>query len=618
MKKHTLAIAIALSISANSTHANTQSETNNEEPQIERLTVVSSRLSMPIREIATSVTIVTEQDIEARGYVNLADVLEVQPGINATNSGGLGTTAALRIRGEEGFRTQIRIDGVEVSDPTGVQIGPQVGQLQSANISRVEILRGTQGLAYGADAGGVINVQSGGYEDAVEGRIGIERGRFDTTNIVADIGGKTEAFEYYVAASDFSTEGFNSRTDDATADADGYDNTTVHVRLGYAVNDSFSFGVVGRSNNGEGEFDNCGFGATASNNCQNEFTQNNIRLDANYASDDSNHELAFSKTFVERDFLNQNVSTFLTEGTLERIEYLANTQLNARATIVYGFDWKQESITSDGLSRNNRGYHFEYQANPAENTYVTAGARLDDNDDFGRHISYRLSAAHIVPVQSGEVKLRTALGTGFRAPSLSELAFNRGPFAFAPATDTNLSEETTFGYEVAVQYAHENDSSIEIVYFDQEIEDSIFFDLATFSGYLQDEGTTASTGVEIIGKWVATDALSFTANFTYNDTTQTDGSQRLRRPTRLANVGVNYTDNKLTLNANVRYVGGFVDIGNVALDDYTILDISARYAISDALEVFARIENAFDEDYQDLINFNTSGAAPHIGVRYQF
>ena len=616
MKLHSLAIAVALVIGANSAVADTNTF-EIEDDNIERLTVVSSRVVMPIREIATSVSIVTKEDIDARGYSNLSDVLKTQPSINATNSGGLGSTSALRIRGEEGFRTQIRIDGVEVSDPTGVQIGPQVGQIQSANISRVEILRGSQGLAYGADAGGVINVQSGGYDEKIGGSLSGEFGRFDTRNFVGDIGGKSDGFDYYIAASSFDTDGFNSRVDDETQDDDGYENNTVHLRLGFTLTDNFYIGLVARNTNAETEFDNCGFGATATNNCDSTFNQGNVRLNAVYTTNKSAHELAYSKTLIEREFFTESVSSFLTEGTLERVEYLGNTQINENHNLVYGIDWKDERITTDNVSRNNRGYHIEYQAQLIDNLYFTAGARIDDNDDFGTHTSYRLSSAYI-PVGRDEIKFRGAYGTGFRAPSLSELAFNRGPFAFAPAAGTDLSEETTEGYELAVGYTSKNNSSIELVYFDQEIEDSIFFDLATFSGYLQDEGITDSDGIEIIGNLEVSKNLSFTGNFTYNDTTQTDGSQRLRRPERLANIGANYNTDKFTVSANVRHVGGFVDIGNVELDDYTIVDISARYYVDEHMEIFARIENLLDEDYQDLSAFNTSGAAPHVGIKYQF
>ncbi|MDU0356022.1 TonB-dependent receptor plug domain-containing protein [Paraglaciecola aquimarina] len=83
-------------------------------------------------------SLVTQEDIEARGYANLADVLKTQPAIGVTNSGGAGSSTSLRVRGEEGYRTLVRIDGVDISDPTGTQVQPQLGHLQAANVSRVK------------------------------------------------------------------------------------------------------------------------------------------------------------------------------------------------------------------------------------------------------------------------------------------------------------------------------------------------------------------------------------------------------------------------------------------------------------------------------------------------
>jgi vitamin B12 transporter len=184
MKHSSLALAISTGLLAYPVFA----QQKNTEDEIEKLVVVSSRVAMPLREIATSVSIITQEDIEARGYANLTDVLKTQAAISATNSGGVGSTTALRVRGEEGYRTLVRIDGVDISDPTGTQIGPQLAHLQSANISRVEILRGSQGLAYGADAGGVINIYSGSPSEQFSGNISGEFGLYDTQNLAANMG----------------------------------------------------------------------------------------------------------------------------------------------------------------------------------------------------------------------------------------------------------------------------------------------------------------------------------------------------------------------------------------------------------------------------------------------
>ncbi len=614
MKYNSLAAAITLGLTTSPVWADEQPP---EDQSIERLVIVSSRVAMPIREVATSVTVVNKADIEARGHANLAQVLQSLPSIGVTNSGGAGSPTSLRVRGEEGYRTLVRIDGVDISDPTAPQVQPQFAHLQSANVARVEILRGSQGLAYGADAGGVINIQSTQYSDPLAGSVSAEYGRYATHNLSADLGGNHKKFDYYVAISDYNTEGFNSRVDDLSQDKDGYQNTTVHSRLGYQVNDALTLSLVARHNEGEGQFDNCGFAATASNLCQSEFEQSNVRAQASYVLAASEHELAYAKTSVTKENFNQGVSSFLTEGTIERVEYLAHSDLNADTRLVYGLDWEQESITTEKQSRNNTGLYFEYQSEIARDFFITAGVRRDDNDDFGQHTSYRLSAAYIWSLGDNELKLRSAYGTGFRAPSLFEIEYNRGPFAFPPAATTELKEEKTKGYEIALEYSTHSNSHFAVVYFDQKIDDSIFFDLTGFSGYLQDPGQSKSQGVELIADVKLSQAWGLDFNYTYNETSDTAGNQRIRRPRQITNLGFYYQADKLTVSANMRVIQDFVDSA-AALDDYQLFDLSARYQINQQLVVFARIENLLDEDYQDIVGFNTAAAGPHIGLKYQF
>lgn len=622
MQHHSLALAISLALAATPGFAaDSGAEKNNTfttQQDIDHLVVVSSRVAMPLREIATSVSVVTQQDIEDRGYASLADVLKAQPSIGVTSSGGAGSTTTLRIRGEEGYRTLVRIDGVDISDPTGTQIQPQFGQLQSANLSRIEILRGSQGMAYGADAGGVINITSGDYNGETQGSISGEYGRYNTTNLSADVGGAQDKVDYYLSASDYSTDGFNSRlSDNQNPDNDGYDNTTMHARIGYQVTDTLKLGLVARNNKGKGEYDSCGFGVTASNDCKSDFEQSNVRASASYANGNSEHEFSFTKTFVERQSFNQSVSDYYTKGTTENAEYLGHTAVTDATAIVYGLDWEQQSITSAKQSRIQRGVYIEVQSEALSNWFVTAGLRHDDNEDFGKHNSYRLSSAYLWDIDGNELKLRGAYGTGFRAPSLYEVQYNRSSSASAPASTTELKEETTKGYEAGLEYTLSSGSHFEVTYFDQKITDGIEYDLVNYSGYIQSLGEARSKGVELIGDIVLSSNLGLSYNYTYNDAKDTDGEQRNRRPRHLANIGVYYQLDKLRLAANGRLVHHFVD-GSTQMKNYELLDISARYSVNDNLTVTARIENAFDTQYQDLTTYYTSGAAAHVGLKYQF
>ena len=118
--------------------------------------IVSSRTPDLIDQIGVSVSVLDSEDMRSLGYADLGSLLDTQPGVTVTMDGGYGKAAAVRIRGEEGYRTRIVLDGINIADPSSPQISPRIEHLMSSGLSRVEILRGPQGLLWGADAGGVI------------------------------------------------------------------------------------------------------------------------------------------------------------------------------------------------------------------------------------------------------------------------------------------------------------------------------------------------------------------------------------------------------------------------------------------------------------------------------
>ena len=152
---------------------------------LEEIIITSSRVPMPLRQVGTSVSVVTSPEIQQRGFSSLYEILRSQPAIGVSNSGGAGKPTALRIRGEEGFRTQVLLDGINISDASGTQIGPNLEHLMSAGINRVEILRGPQGLMYGADAGGIVNITTAAPSEGLTGELSAEGGRYGTQQLGA-------------------------------------------------------------------------------------------------------------------------------------------------------------------------------------------------------------------------------------------------------------------------------------------------------------------------------------------------------------------------------------------------------------------------------------------------
>lgn len=604
----TLGALCALPASANTTN------------KLEEVIVTSSRVEMPLRQVGTSVSTLNAQEIQALGFNSMLDVLRTLPSVGVSNTGGAGKVSTLRIRGEEGYRTLVMMDGIDISDTSSPQFLPRLEQVLSSGIDRVEVLRGPQGLMYGADAGGVVNITTRAPGEGLGGDLSAEGGRYGTQQFAGNLGFGGETVDGNLSITDFETDGFNARSDDTLLrDDDGYENTTFHGRLGWNVSDTLRLELVGRDVEGESEYDNC-FNASflPTNDCTSEYEQEAWRAGAAYETQRFTHELAYSESETKNKDFSDGGFAFGGEGKLEKWNYLGSFTGSDALKLVYGVDLKTESRDDSGSNqeRDQDGYYLEYQGNFGQRLFVTAGARYDDNDDFGSYNTWRLSGAYLIPTSDGEIKLRGAYGTGFRAPSLYEIGYNAGPFG----NGVELDAEESDGYDLAISWFGNNGLYLEAVYFDQTVDEEIFFDLQTFSGYLQGNGEADSSGVELIAEWPMLESLTLTGNYTYNDTETSDAGERPRRPEHLANLGLNWQgfDDRLTLGINARLSRDAIDTDGEPLDDYEVVNINASFAIFRGLDIYGRVENLLDEDYEEVRNFNTSGAAAYAGVRYSF
>lgn len=592
---------------------------------LEEIIVTSSRIETPLRQIGTSVSVLNAQEIAANGNTSLMDVLRTLPSISVTNTGGAGQVSNLRIRGEEGYRTLTLIDGIKLSDPSVTQVQPQLEHLMSSGIERVEVLRGPQGLHYGADAGGVLNISTLQSSQALRSHIDASSGAFGTTQISGNLSAGNELIDAFISGVKFKTDGFNARVSDSLlADDDGYDNTSLHARVGINATEDLRVELIHRDTRGDSQYDGCFNNANFSTvyDCTAQFDQQASRVFAELGTNYGSHSLAYSTTKTDREYFSLGLSSFASAGELQRVEYKGELDSVESLRLVYGVDREEEE--NNGETRDQLGYYVEYLSDFSEQLYLTAGVRRDDNDDFGQHTSYRVSAARLFEISSANtIKLRGSYGTGFRAPSPYEASYNRGPFASAPASTTKLKEETSKGYEVALEFFTYAGLHLEAVYFDQRIEDAIFFDSAAYSGYLQDIGESVSDGVELSAKLPLGEQWLLQGNYTYNHTERPDGSQRQLRPRNLGNVQLAWhsADARLRVSGFYRLSQNTKDaLGGqpVTLDDTATADLTASFALRPSIELYGRIENLFDEDSQEVLGYYTAGRAAYVGVRANF
>ena len=596
---------------------NTIAQTNETPATIEETVIVASRVADLSHQVGVSVSVLDRDDILSLGYPDLGSLLDTQPGVTVTMDGGFGKAAAVRIRGEEGFRTRIVLDGINIADPSSPQISPRIEHILGSELTRVEILRGPQGLLWGADAGGVVLMSTidQAATTGVDASVEIGGNEFGQAAIKGTYAGEQITGTLSVAT--LESEGINARdSDNINPDRDGYDNTTVHGAVDFRLTDAWSIKVSATDIDGDNEYDSCYDTVTFAllNDCDDRYEQQAWRAALAYEEDAHSLELSAASSDTERTFFSAGLLSFGTTGEINALSLLGTWRATPNMRITYGAEEERQKLDdgATGRERDNTGLYLEIQQQWLDGV-ITAGWRRDDNDDFGEHDSWRVSVRQTLPGLD-QWSLRGAIGTGFRAPSLYEIAYNTGPFAYPPATLAPLKEEQSEGWEVGLVGLF-GDATVEVIWFDQQIENEIIYDMANYSGYLQTEGESTSEGIELVGSVLLSRRLALEGNFTWNDTAQQNGRQRPYRPEETGRISLIWDQSNWTARLTARHTGKAVDPFLTPIDTTLTLDLTARWAITPRWSLEARVLNLTDETNQQVPGYRMPGLTAYAGVR---
>jgi vitamin B12 transporter len=591
---------------------------------LEEIVITSSRVPEPWSEIATAITKLSKEDLDYYGHLSLVDVLQYQPSMSVTHTGGAGKAATVRIRGEEGYRTLVVLDGIPLTDTSGTQHSPRLEHLTTQSLTSVEILRGPQGLMYGADAGGIIYLSSKPSQAGWSNTVSLETGRYNQQSLFAKSAISGEHGYLQASWQNSSLDGFNASTaDTATKDSDGYDNDTKHLSGSWQASNNLQLSVVHRTTSATNEYDAC-YNASfqVTHDCTDQYDSKAHQISANYTGDNAMHRLSYSQSQTDKAFYSDKAFSFGARGKLRSLAWASKLDLNERIHAVVGADADQSELNDGSLTRkrDQLGVYAELKWAPIDTLTLAAGARTDDNDDFGRHNSIRLTGTAVQPLNDSVLKYKISYGTGFRAPSLYEVAYNAGPYAYGLATTTQLKEERSAGFDIGVEWLVNADLHVQATYFRQTVEDEIFFDLEAYTGYLQDDGEALVSGLELSADWAVTEGLTVATNATMMNSERPDGSARIYRPDNQAALSVRYShpQHKLSGQIAIQYRGDSRGIVNQSIDGYTALSFKLQYALTRDLKPYLRVENALDADTREIPGYYASRAAIYAGVSYQF
>ena len=614
--------------------------------------VVTATRAPESRELTgTSISVLTAADLQNQQIIVLSDALADVPGAQVVRNGGIGQPTSLLLRGAEAGQTLVLIDGVRINDPTAVDDSAILGDVLVNNIDRVEVLRGPQSTLYGSDAiGGVVNILTRRGADvplSIDGQA--EAGSFDSYRLNVAANGSAEAVDYGASLNVFHTNGISAA--DArfgNNETDGYTNggLTANVRIHLDENTSVdlrTYDVLARD-----DFDNnyVFLSAPPYFRVADSPAYGDDELFANYAgmnfgllNGDLQNRVAVTGLFSSRTTFPgpDTPDDFTARGNVERFEYEGMFAPLPDNQVIFGAEYQRSHINTHSLfdfspqptlgTDEIAGFYGQWQSTLWRMLTLTGGLRYDHDNEFGGHFSGKLAGA--LALNGGDTVLRANYASGFKAPSLYELHSEYSNPLVA------LEPEVAKGYETGVdQFFFAQKMRAAITLFERNTTDQIdFFDCFgptspacdqryLVGGYYYNIGRSRARGLEAELTYALSDTL--TGGIAYTNLTAIDLATggNLARVPHIATEGHIFwkATAQLSLGTSIAYVGPRFDdpTNTVALSSSTLVNFYGSYALTDVLQLYARVENAFDIHYEPVYGYGSAGRAVFGGVRVSY
>ncbi|MFO0698912.1 MAG: TonB-dependent receptor [Nitrospira sp.] len=642
--------------------------------EVRDVVVSATKTPIPVGQVTSAVEVITGEELEQKKIKTVIDGLRLSSGVFATSSGGPGTDATVKMRGAFARHTLVMIDGVIVNSPSDGSYN--FANLTAENIERIEILRGAQSMLYGSDAiGGVISIYTKkGTGKPTVGAF-MEYGSFATFREGGHVSGAKGPFDFSASVSRSDTSNFSAINYRRGAfEGDGFHNWQVSAKLGAALPQDGRVEFNMRWYDSRTSFD--GFAGTFPSTPADVFgarsTTRNLVLNGTWTQpltpwwttklvlSQANERLISESgrvgfnvvtrqpmTAIQDCFLQPDPNVCFTpfstnlETLNRRLEWQNDFQIGKVLLLSAGYQLRRDEADSPGFYgtaeptrtiSSNAGF-AQAQINLWDRLFLTAGGRHDSYNKFGDATTYRVTGGYLVK-ETG-TKLRGSYATGFKAPTLNDLYFE----GFG---NPNLKPEKSLSMDLGVEQSLFNGRlQLNAGYFWNRFQNLIQFAFgippcpsSAFTLSCPVNVADAKTqGWEFGFKAEILKGLELRGQYTYTLTRAFDtaalpfplgGDKRLPRwPVDQATVGLTYQPiESLRLNIDYRFVGARNDkVTNVPsekLGVFNIVNLSASYDVTKNWQAYIRVDNLFNEKYEEILYFGTPIRSIFGGVRVNY
>ena len=579
-------------------------------------------------ESGQAITVLDRATIERRQTRVVSDLLAQTPGVVVSRNGGVGQTTAVRIRGAEDAQTLVLIDGVRVNDPSTPAGSFDFGNLLVGNIERIEVLRGPNSVPWGSQAlGGVVNVVTAAPRSGFEARLLGEYGTRDATTLVGNVSGTAGPVAASLGAGYFRDDGVSAFK--FGTEPDGYRQYAANGRVEVTLSDAVSLDLRGYYADSRVSYD--GFLSDFSFGDTGDYAKTRqafgyAGVNADLFDGNLRNRFGFSIADTSRDAFSSataTIPTFVGRGLTERVEYQGDATPVDGLRLVFGAE-HEFSRFRDARNRFtttiDSGY-LQAVVEPTDTITLTGGVRVDRHREFGTEVT---ASGNIAWQPRYSTIIRASYGEGFKAPTLFQL--------FSAFGNEDLRPERAQSFDLGIEQQLLDDRlRVGVTAFHRDTVDQIDFFSCFAStrplcangrfGFFDNIARTRAKGIEATLVARPTQLVTLTANYTLLDAkNRLIDTDLLRRPRHNLYAALDYQRFGWRIGGDVRLASDsrdvdFVTFRPTTLDGYALVGLRASIEPVENIELFGRIENLFDTDYETVSGYGTEGRSIRVGVR---
>ena len=627
-----------------------QGTTEEEVETMEPVVVSATKTPVPVSHLTSAVEVITGEQIKKRKIKTVTEALRLAQGLVIFESGGPGAQSEVRIRGAAADQTLVLIDGAIMNSGTTGSFN--FANLMVNNIEKIEVLRGAQGMLWGADAmGGVINITTKRGVGAPRASAFFEYGSFVSIREGGSVSGQKGPVDFSMSLLRWDIAKFSAINFRRGAlERDAYRNWQASSRLGLALPNNGRAEFNFRWLNGDTDIDNPTtfgggpFDVFKSKSTSDQFIFTGVvsqpitdwwssRLTLSRAQEDSVTQAGTLQRSVVTGATGPSFNVNSKIETLnDRIEWQHNFQIIKPLGLNLGYQYREQQGENIGtfpqkIISNHAGF-AQVQLNLKERLFATAGFRQDSFNTVGDATTYRVTGGYLLK-ETGS-KVRSSYATGFRAPTINQLFFpNFG--------NPNLQPEKSQSWDIAFeQHLFQKQFFFSAGWFWNRFDNLILsvFDpvtcgaLSVFGFCAQNVGSANSKGLETNFKFSIPSTITLLklvelqGQFTYTLTRDLDTGARLPRwPVYYASALLTYQPvDPLVMTVSFRYVGSrFNTTGNQQpLSPFNVFNLAATYEVNQYFQAYTRVDNLLNQKYEEVQFFGVPVRSIYFGVRANF